>query len=74
MEGVNLGPLLNIDVPVHCETCLPPTTFCLPLLALSLLQLRRHTGSGGSVSDLMSDEGGRLVQDLAEATVAVFDC
>ena len=73
MEGMDLGLLLDVDISVHSEICLPPVTLSLLLLAFGLLQLCRHPWSRGAVNDVTSDEGGVLVQNLAEATVVVFD-
>ena len=61
MEGVDLDPLLDPDVPVHCETRCPPATLCLPLLAFGFLQLCCHPWSRGSVGDVPGDEGGVLI-------------
>ena len=69
VEGVDLGPLLGVNIPVHCA---PPATLCLPLLALGLLQLCRHPWSGGAVGGVTSDERGVLLQNFAEVTVVVF--
>ena len=61
MEGVDLDPLLDPDVPVHCETRCLPATLCLPLPAFGFLQLRCHPWSRGSVGDVPSDEGSILI-------------
>ena len=42
MEGMDLGLLLDVDISVHSEICLPPVTLSLLLLAFGLLQLCRH--------------------------------
>ena len=72
MEGMDLGLLLDVDISVHSEICLPPVTLSLLLLAFGLLQLCRHPWSGGAVGGVTSDERGVLLQNFAEVTVVVF--